>query len=111
VKKLLAIVATAAMAAGIAIPAHAAITKNVRVDDDYFVRVGPKPTVTVRKNDTVKWNWRGDVIHNMVVTKGPVKFRSKTIVKGSYSRKMTLRGTYQIVCTIHSGMEMKLVVK
>ncbi|MEO6496402.1 MAG: plastocyanin/azurin family copper-binding protein [Solirubrobacteraceae bacterium] len=108
-KKLLAL--AAATAAAIAVPAHAAITKNVRVDDDYFVRVGPKPTVTVKKNDTVKWIWRGDVVHNVSVTKGPQKFHSKTIVKGSYSRKMIVRGTYQIVCTIHPGMAMKLVVK
>lgn len=111
-KKLLAFVATAAAtAAAVAVPAQAAITKNVRVDDDYFVRVGPKPTVTVKRNDTVKWNWRGEVAHNVVVTKGPQKFRSKTFVRGSYARKMTVRGTYQIVCTIHSGMAMKLVVK
>lgn len=109
-QKLLALAATAT-AAAVAVPAQAAITKNVRVDDNYFVRVGPRPTVTVRRNDTVKWNWRGEVAHNVFVTKGPQKFRSKTFTRGSYARKMTVRGTYLIVCTIHSGMTMKLVVK
>jgi plastocyanin len=108
--KLLAVIAAGATAAALAVPAVAA-TKNVRVDDDYFVKSGSRPTVSVSKNDTVKWVWRGDVVHNVFATKGPQKFHSKTIAKGSYARKMTVRGTYLIVCTIHSGMEMNLKVK
>lgn len=107
-KKLIAL--AVAVSAVLAAPAMA-ITKTVRVDDNYFVRSGARPTVTVKKNDTVKWVWRGDIVHNVVVTKGPRKFSSRTMVNGSYSRKMTVRGTYIIVCTIHSGMDMKLVVK
>lgn len=108
-RKPLALLAAAGAVAALAVPAFAA-TKTVRVDDDYFVRAGSRPTVTVNKNDTVKWVWRGDVVHNVVVTKGPRTFRSATKASGTYARKMTVRGTYMIVCTIHSGMEMKLVV-
>jgi plastocyanin len=109
-RKPLALLTAAATAAALAVPALAA-TKTVRVDDDFFVRSGPRPTVVVNNNDTVKWVWRGESAHNVVVTKGPVKFRSKTIVTGSYSRKMTRGGTYTIVCTLHSGMNMLLKVR
>ena len=109
-RKLIALaVATAAVAT---VPAAAAITKTVRVDDDYFVRPGSRPTVIVNKGDTVKWVWRGDVVHNVVVEKGPVKFNSGIRKEGAvYKRIMKVRGLYSIVCTIHSGMEMNLKVK
>jgi plastocyanin len=55
--------------------------------------------------------WRGRVVHNVYVLKGPQRFHSRTMVKGSYAHRMTRRGLYSIVCTIHSGMEMKLRVR
>jgi plastocyanin len=109
-RKLLALTAVAATAATAAVPALAA-TKTVKVGDDYFVRSGSRPTVTVHRNDTVKWVWRGKVVHNVFVTKGPQKFHSRTQVSGSFRHKMTRKGTYLIVCTIHSGMEMNLKVR
>ena len=109
-RKVLGLAAAGATAAALAVPAFAA-TKTVKVGDDYFVRAGSRPTVTVKKNDTVKWVWRGKVVHNVFVTKGPRRFHSTTKASGTYSHKMTVRGTYMIVCTIHSGMDMKLVVK
>ena len=110
-RKPLALLAAAGATAALAVPAFAA-TKTVRVDDDYFVRSGPTPTVTVNKGDTVKWVWRGDVVHNVVVEKGPVKFNSGIREKGdTYKRVMRKRGLYSILCTIHPGMDMKLRVK
>ena len=109
-RKPLALLAAAGATAALAVPALAA-TKTVRVDDDFFVRAGSTPTVTVNKGDTVKWVWRGDVVHNVVVEKGPVKFSSRTQKTGTYSRVMKRRGLYSIVCTIHPGMTMKLRVK
>jgi plastocyanin len=109
-RKPLALVAAASAAAALAVPAFGA-TKTVRVDDDFFVRDGSIPTVTVKKGTTVKWVWRGDVVHNVVVEKGPQKFSSRTQSKGTFKRKMRKRGLYSIVCTIHPGMAMKLRVK
>jgi plastocyanin len=109
-RKLLALTAVAGTAALAAVPALAA-TKSVKVGDDYFVRKGSPPTVTVKKNDRVKWVWAGRVAHNVYVTKGPQRFHSKTFVKGTYVHKMTRKGSYTIICTIHSGMEMKLRVR
>jgi plastocyanin len=69
--------------------------------------------VTVSKNDYVKWVFRGDSSHNVVVSKGPAKFTSPIKSSGSYRRKMTRKGTYSIYCSLHgkSDQSMKLVVK
>lgn len=106
---LLTVAATTA-AAAVAIPAYAA-TKTVKVGDDYFVRDSGVPTVTVKKNDTVRWRFAGDSPHNVTVKSGPVKFKSMTKSSGSYSKKVTRAGLYRIVCTIHDGQKMNLRVK
>jgi plastocyanin len=95
----------------LAAPAAAA-TKNVKVGDDYYVRSGSPPTVTVMKGTTVKWNWRGRRQHNVVVQRGPVSFQSALKRSGSYSRTMRRAGTYRIICSIHApDMAMTLKVK
>jgi plastocyanin len=103
----IAIVLTLVLAA----PAAAA-TKNVKVDDDYYVRSGNPPTVTVKKGTTVKWNWRGSRQHNVVVQSGPRSFQSALKRSGSYSKKMKRVGTYKIICSIHApDMAMTLKVR
>ena len=109
-KKPLAVLAAVASSAALAAPAVAA-TKTVTVGDNYFVRRGTPPTITVTRGTTVKWIWRGSAPHNVVATRGPVLFRSSVKSSGSYSRRMTRAGTYRIVCTIHSGMRMTLRVR
>jgi plastocyanin len=104
-KRLIALIAAVALCAALAVPALAA-TKTVSLRDNVF---SPK-SVTVKKNTRVKFSWKGSNPHNVTATKGPVKFHSSTKTSGSYSRKMTRRGSYTIVCTIHPGMTMKLRV-
>jgi plastocyanin len=95
----------------VAAPA-AARTRNIKIGDDYFVRAGSVPTVTVAKGATVRWNWRGNRQHNVVVKSGPASFQSALKRYGSYSRRMRKRGTYRIVCSIHQpDMAMTLKVK
>ena len=109
-RKLLVGSAIAALSAVLAVPALAA-TRSVKVADDYFVRKGSTPTVTVKKGTKVTWRWAGRDMHNVAVTKGPVKFRSSFKTTGSYSKRVTRTGTYTIVCTIHQpDMTMKLRV-
>jgi plastocyanin len=85
---------------------------GVEVDDDYFVREGAPPTVRVDRNDTVVWRWEGSNPHNVTVTRGPVEFASRNKRSGTYRKKMTRRGTYRIVCTIHApSMRMRLRVR
>jgi plastocyanin len=109
-RRILILAAVPALTAAIAIPALAA-TKSVEVDDNYFVRDSGVPTVTVKKNDRVRWRWEGKNPHNVTVTSGPVKFHSSTKKTGTYTKKVTRKGTYRIVCTIHPGMKMTLKVK
>ena len=93
----------------LAAPAAAA-TKNVKVGDDFFVKSGKPRTVTVAKGTTVKWNWKGSDEHNVVVQKGPKHFQSALKSKGSFKRKLTKRGTYKIICSIHAP-DMRMTLK
>lgn len=102
---LAAAVATAGLAATAAIPAFAA-TRTITLKDNLF----SPSSVTVKKNTVVKWVWKGKAPHNVTVKSGPVKFHSPLKMNGSYTKKMTRKGTYRIVCTIHPGMNLKLRV-
>ena len=105
------LVTVALLGAG-AVPA-VAVSKRVKVGDNYFVRDGGVPTVTVRKNTKVKWVWRGDSVHNVKVTRGPVTFGSGTMRTGRYVKKVTRKGEYTLICTVHGpgDQSMKLVVE
>jgi plastocyanin len=108
-RKLLPLVLLAALA-GTLLAAVPALSKRrtVEVDDNYFVRQGSPPTVRVNRNDTVVWEWEGRNPHNVTVTSGPVRFKSRTQSSGSYRKKVTRAGSYRIVCTVHAGMRMTL---
>ena len=109
-RKLLIAVLVAAASAVLAAQALAA-TRSVKIGDDYFVRKGSVPTVTVSKGTKVTWRWSGKDMHNVAVTKGPAKFHSSFKSSGSYSKTVKSTGTYTIVCTIHQpDMKMKLRV-
>jgi plastocyanin len=109
-RKLLVVSLIAVASAVLATQALAA-TRSVKVADDYFVRKGSVPTVTVKKGTTVTWRWAGKDMHNIAVTKGPAKFRSSFKSSGTYSKRVTRTGTYTIVCTVHQpDMAMKLRV-
>ena len=90
-----------------------AAPKSVKVGDNYYVRPHGVPKITVSKGTKVKWRFRGDSVHTVTVKSGPVKFNSGVHGSGSYTKKLTKRGTYVIYCTIHgfSDQRMKLVVK
>jgi plastocyanin len=114
-RKLLVLMVLAVLAGALVVAGPAlskAKTKHVEVDDNYFVSKGKPKTVTVKKGTEVEWEWEGSNPHNVTVTKGPVKFHSKTKSSGSYEKKLTRKGTYTILCTIHApGMKMKLKVE
>jgi plastocyanin len=105
------LVLTLALTLVAAAPA-AAKPRNVKIGDDYYVRAGNAPTVTVKKGRIVKWNWKGSRQHNVVVQSGPKMFQSELKRSGSYSRKMKFVGTYKIICSIHApDMAMTLRVQ
>ena len=67
-KRALAVAVAAGVAfAALAAPAATETLRNVKVGDNYFVRDGSAPTVTVSRNTRVKWLWRGDSPHNVIV--------------------------------------------
>lgn len=107
-RKLLPVLIVAALLGSLAVATTAiSASRSVTVGDNFF----RARSLTVSKGTTVTWRWRGRAPHNVVVTRGPVRFSSKTQTKGSYRRKLSRAGTYRIVCTIHAGMAQTIRVR
>ena len=104
-RKLASLLAVAAV--GVFAADASSASRTISLKDDFF---SPK-SASVSRNTTVVFRFAGRKAHNVVVTKGPVKFRSPTKASGTYSRKMTRKGTYTLVCTLHPGMNGKLTVR
>lgn len=100
--KLISAVVTAGVILAVAAPALAA-TKTVKVADDLF----KASVVKIHKGDTVTWKWTGNNPHNVTFR----SFASKTQVNGRYKHRFARRGSFRYVCTIHSGMIGKVVVR
>ena len=95
--------------AAIAVPALAASSKRVSVGPGESF--SPR-SLTVARGTTVTFRWAGDEPHNVVVTSGPVRFRTPVKRAGAtFSRTFTKAGTYRIVCTLHDGMRLRLTVR
>jgi plastocyanin len=106
------VVASLATTLLVALAASAlAATRAVRVGDNFFVRERGVPTVTVRRGDTVSWRFAGRSSHNVVATRGPQRFSSPVRSSGTFRRRMTRRGTYTIVCTIHGERDQRMVLR
>jgi plastocyanin len=83
--------------------AHATSTTTVTLKDISF----RKSTVKIAKGASIRWIWKdGDTPHNVTfATK-----HSKTQKSGSYSLRFARAGTFKYHCTIHPGMDGKVVV-
>jgi plastocyanin len=112
-RKLLALSLALALFAALGGHAFARTTKTIKVGNDFFVRKGKPPTVTVSRGTKVTFRWaNGASLHNVHGRKGPATFRSSFRRKGSFSKLMTRKGTYTIVCDIHQpSMRMTIKVK
>lgn len=136
-KRGLAIIAGIAAAGAIALPAVTSAdsspqvlrgNSSVKVGDDFF----DPTTLTVKKNDKVKFAWDASNTnsHNVTLKKGPkgVKLGCKTSGKDAFSpliskcnksstgaigikfsKKFDVAGKYDFICTIHPDV-MKLTV-
>ena len=111
-RKLIVLALAVGCLGGLASVAMAA-TRSVKVGDNYYVRSRGVPVVTIRKGSKVRWHFGTGTPHTVTVKSGPAKFNSGVHFSGSYTRKLTRRGTYVIYCTIHGfrDQRMKLVVK
>jgi plastocyanin len=110
-RKLFALTLTLALFAAGGHAAFARTTKTIKVGDDFFVKRGKAPTVTVRHGTRVTFKWaKGASLHNVHARKGPVTFRSAFKSGGSFSKVLLKKGTYTIFCDIHSP-SMKVTIK
>jgi len=118
----LALLAGATLAAGAAVgvgsassspTAQSAATRTVNVGDIYFVRSGARnPTVNVRRNDTVRFRWVGDLPHNVRVQRGPERFSSgQPKTSGTYSRRVRRAGTYRLFCQVHGAGQQSMTLR
>ena len=80
-------------------------TSRVGVEDDFF----SVSSLSVAKGAKVKWIWRGSNKHNVVVKTGPRKFQSPLQKTGTFKYRFKKRGTYSLVCTVHTP-EMAMTV-
>jgi plastocyanin len=102
-----ALVAVAALAVAVAVPALAA-TKPVSVGPQKKFLPG---SLSIKKGDTVRFRWTGNLPHNVRIASGPQKGQIASARKsGTVSRRFTKAGTYRIVCDIHPGMTLRLRV-
>lgn len=109
--RLLAILLAVAVCAALAVPALAG-TRAVKVADNYFVKRGKPQTVTIRRGSSLRFEWQGRTSHNVVVARGPQKFRSPVKTSGTYTRRFTRSGRYLLLCTIHPAtMRLNVVVQ
>jgi plastocyanin len=89
--------------------ATAAPTKTVKLKDNFFA----PSKLTVERGTTVRFKWAGFNPHNVRKASGPGgRFTSRTTWRRgvNFAKKFKKLGTYRLVCTLHSGMELELTV-
>jgi plastocyanin len=113
-RRLVALAAIGAAAAGSAAPALAGSTpsRTVRVGDNFF-----SPTrLTVDRGTRVVFRWNSDntALHDVVLDDGPsgVEFAPSQQRRTGYTYRRTLRraGTYKFICSLHPT-QMRLTVR
>ena len=89
------------------------VTRKATVGDYYFTPA----KMTVRHGSTVAWNWPADNsdTHDIELRKGPKgvkRFQSPMASADfTYRRKLTVAGTYKIICTLHEEMSQTITVR
>lgn len=110
---VLAGVAALAVAPADAVPKPRPQRKVVTVNDNYYLPL----KLTVNRGSTIVWKWPDDAgdVHDVKLgkhPKGAKGFWSEPGAAGySFTRKLTVPGTYRIVCTLHEEMTMTITVR
>ncbi len=85
---------------------------NVYIVDNAFIRDVQRPTVTVRRGETVTWHWRSRQSHSVSTRSGPERFATRTRNRGTFRHRFIKPGIYRIECSLHApGMKMTVRVK
>jgi plastocyanin len=81
---------------------------TVSVQDNIFSPM----QLTVPINSTVTFVWGGMLTHNVTYIAGPMPLptSSGTIASGIFMTNFGTVGTYDYLCTLHSGMTGRIVV-
>ena len=104
-----AVALVAAAPAGAAAPSAAGSSATARVALKN-IKFTPS-TVRIKRGDRVTWTWQEPVFHD-IKSKGALRFRGASMRKtGSHTVRFTKAGTYRYVCTLHPGMDGKVVVR
>ena len=115
VKKLLALIVVAGVAAAVAIPSFAASARTIKLGNNFFVRKGPPPTITVKRGQKVVFYWSTSRTHNVYQVGGPIDGVHFHINDQRTGKRVThifhTKGTYPLQCTFHNEMKMTLKVK
>ncbi len=114
-KRLLTTIAVLGSAVAFAPASGAATstTKTVTIGDNFF---SPRKA-TVKVGTTIRWRWPADGgdSHDVKLKSGPkraTRFHSEAAASGYvYKRKLTVPGTYYIICTLHEEMKETFIVK
>jgi plastocyanin len=107
------LVAALALALAGASAASGPKPRTVKVGDDYYSPI----KLTVKKGTKIKWSWLASNAdtHDVRLKKGPhgvKKFKSELAASDySFSKKLTVPGTYTIYCSLHKEMKETIVVK
>ena len=115
-RRLIAVAAVLALVpagAGTAATHKAPKPRTVKVGDDYF---GPM-SLKVKPKTKIVWKWlsvNGNT-HDVKLKKGPKgvkKFQSDPATSDfRFSKKLTVKGTYTVICTFHENMKQTIIVK
>ena len=84
-----------------------AAASTVKVKDNFF----SVKRLSISRGASVTWKWSASLYHNVKVKSGPARFGSRTQLRGSYSHRFTVRGTYKLYCTLHRDMTMTVTVR
>lgn len=88
--------------------ASAARTTTVSLKD---VRFMPK-TAQVKRGERVRWRWNDGATPHNVTSRGTRSFKSSsTKTRGEHVARFTKAGSYRYVCTIHPGMDGRVIVR
>jgi plastocyanin len=75
---------------------------------DLFFR---RPNVSVKAGSKLTWRFKGNTLHNITLANGPRGFSSPNLNAGrSYSKRLSVPGTYQLFCGLHP-VDMTATVK
>jgi plastocyanin len=110
---LIAVLAGAALLC--AVPAQGAARKTVAIGDNFYL----PEKLTIKRGTTVLWRWpsfeQGGDVHDVKLGSRPKKvkrFQSEAASTDySFKRKLTVPGTYKIICTLHEEMRMTIKVR